>query len=65
MDKELQRQLRLTTEDLRFMDNIRKRVDETVAAGEFLEATGKESYRLRFVLFPIRTVGRRRCISLT
>ena len=40
LDKELQKQLQLTTEDLRFADNITKRVEETVAGGTFLEGTG-------------------------
>ena len=40
MDKELQKQLQLTTEDLRFADMISSRVEETVASGEFLESTG-------------------------
>lgn len=40
LDKELQKQLQLTTEDLRFADNITKRVEDTVAGGTFLEGTG-------------------------
>jgi len=40
MDKELQKQLQLTTEDLRFAHFISNRVEETAATGEFLEATG-------------------------
>lgn len=39
-DKELAKQLQLTTEDLRFADMVCKRVDENVLEGEFLEHTG-------------------------
>lgn len=39
-DRELMRQLQLSTEDLRFADSICRRVDETVAEGQFLENTG-------------------------
>lgn len=39
-DRELARQLQLSTEDLRFADLICRRVDDTVAEGQFLESTG-------------------------
>lgn len=47
LDKELLKQLQLTTEDLRFADNISKRVDDTVAEGAFLEGTGTSTYLTR------------------
>ncbi|XP_067934645.1 late secretory pathway protein AVL9 homolog isoform X2 [Watersipora subatra] len=51
-DKELQRHLQLTTEDLRFADMLTNRVDETFASGQFLESSewegGDEWIRAQF-----------------
>lgn len=61
-DKELSRQLQLTTEDLRFADSLCKRVDDTVASGEFLETTGEKTPAPAFLSLFLTLPGH--CIAL-